>query len=43
MHGFAYICVQPFNYDDVDWNDQWDAQNDKEAEDRWFDEEEEGD
>ena len=33
---------QDADYDAVDWNDYWDEQIDRDEEERWFDEEEEG-
>ena len=32
--------MQPVDYDSVDWNDQLDTEDDREAEQKWFDEEE---
>lgn len=39
------LVVAPYSqnvdYDKVDWDEQWDVDNDRDAEERWFDEEEE--
>jgi len=32
--------LQPFEYDEVDWDDSLDSEDEREAEDRWFDEDE---
>lgn len=34
---------QTMDYDSVDWDDQWDVDNDSRDEERWFEEEEESD
>ena len=36
-----YVYLQSIDYDPVDWSDQWDLENEREDEERWFDEEEE--
>lgn len=36
------MFMQSIDYDAIDWNDKWDEENDRDEEDRWFDEEEEG-
>ena len=36
------VCAsQSIDYDKVDWNEDWDEDLDREAEERWFDGEEE--
>lgn len=36
------ICrFQNIDYNSVDWDDQWDVDNDRSDEERWFDDEEE--
>lgn len=32
-------AFQSIDYEKVDWDDQWDADNDRETEERWFDDE----
>ncbi|KAK0490887.1 hypothetical protein IW261DRAFT_1325463 [Armillaria novae-zelandiae] len=39
---FIYGLLQNINYDAVDWDESLDTENDREAEERWFDDEEEG-
>lgn len=36
-----YGTLQNIDYDKVDWDERWDVDNDRDAEERWFDEEEE--
>jgi hypothetical protein len=31
--------LQPFEYEKVDWDESLDGENDREAEERWFEEE----
>ncbi|KAK0468220.1 uncharacterized protein EV420DRAFT_1503399 [Desarmillaria tabescens] len=38
---FIYGLLEDINYDTVDWDESLDSENDREAEERWFDEEEE--
>ncbi|EJF62774.1 hypothetical protein BD309DRAFT_864520 [Dichomitus squalens] len=38
---FIYGFLESIDYDKVDWNEQWDEDLDREAEERWFDDEEE--
>jgi hypothetical protein len=38
---FADLFRQEIDYDAVDWDEKWDP-DDRDSEDRWFDEEEEG-
>ncbi|CCM04048.1 uncharacterized protein FIBRA_06207 [Fibroporia radiculosa] len=38
---FIYGLLESVDYDKVDWDDSWDADNDRDAEERWFDAEEE--
>ncbi|OCH90949.1 hypothetical protein OBBRIDRAFT_558466 [Obba rivulosa] len=38
---FIYGLLESIDYDKVDWDDKWDAANDRDAEEQWFDEEEE--
>lgn len=37
----VYLVSQSVDYDKVDWNEDWDVGNDRDDEERWFDEEEE--
>lgn len=42
---YVYVCSdeqQSIDYDEVDWDERWDEDLDRDAEDRWFDDEEEG-
>ncbi|KAF7352634.1 DUF2052 domain-containing protein [Mycena venus] len=39
---FIYGLLENIDYDKVDWDENLDADDDREAEERWFDEEEEG-
>ncbi|KAI0353487.1 hypothetical protein OH77DRAFT_1505275 [Trametes cingulata] len=39
---FIYGLLESIDYDKVDWDERWDEDLDREAEERWFDEEEEG-
>lgn len=39
---FIYGMLQDADYDAVDWNDELDAEDDQEEQDRWFDDESEG-
>jgi len=39
---FIYGLLENIDYDKVDWDERWDVDNDRDAEERWFDEEEEG-
>ncbi|THH29128.1 hypothetical protein EUX98_g5050 [Antrodiella citrinella] len=38
---FIYGLLEGFDYDVVDWDERWDVDNDRDAEERWFDDEEE--
>ncbi|KAF9821252.1 hypothetical protein IEO21_00860 [Rhodonia placenta] len=38
---FIYGLLEAIDYDKVDWDDVWDTDNDRDAEERWFDDEEE--
>ncbi|KAI0921694.1 hypothetical protein AcW2_006585 [Taiwanofungus camphoratus] len=38
---FIYGLLESIDYDKVDWDEKWDADNDRDAEERWFDDEEE--
>ena len=38
---FTRIVLQSINYDSVDWDDMWDETEERDSEERWFDEEEE--
>ncbi|KAK0498654.1 hypothetical protein EDD18DRAFT_1071894 [Armillaria luteobubalina] len=38
---FIYGLLENINYDAVDWDESLDTENDREAEERWFDDEEE--
>ncbi|KAH9951735.1 hypothetical protein B0H21DRAFT_188737 [Amylocystis lapponica] len=38
---FIYGLLESIDYDGVDWDDKWDVGYDREAEERWFDDEEE--
>ncbi|EJD44167.1 hypothetical protein AURDEDRAFT_145195 [Auricularia subglabra TFB-10046 SS5] len=40
---FIYGLLDGFEYDDIDWDDKWDTIGDQDAEDRWFDEDDEDD
>ncbi|PCH41512.1 hypothetical protein WOLCODRAFT_131970 [Wolfiporia cocos MD-104 SS10] len=40
---FIYGLLESTDYDKVDWDDTWDTDNDRDAEERWFDDEEESD
>jgi hypothetical protein len=33
--------LQSIDYDSVDWDDRWDETEERDSEERWFDEEEE--
>lgn len=37
----ADTVPQSINYDSVDWDDRWDETEERDSEERWFDEEEE--
>ncbi|OJT09034.1 hypothetical protein TRAPUB_59 [Trametes pubescens] len=39
---FIYGFLESIDYDEVDWDERWDEDLDRDAEDRWFDDEEEG-
>ncbi|KAI0751584.1 hypothetical protein C8Q80DRAFT_1099420 [Daedaleopsis nitida] len=38
---FIYGFLESIDYDQVDWNEQWDDDLDRDAEERWFDDEDE--
>jgi len=38
---FIYGLLESDLYNQVDWDDVWDGETDREAEDRWFDQEDE--
>ncbi|KZT13087.1 uncharacterized protein LAESUDRAFT_754103 [Laetiporus sulphureus 93-53] len=38
---FIYGFLESIDYDKVDWDETWDAYNDRDVEERWFDDEEE--
>ncbi|KAK7695742.1 hypothetical protein QCA50_000378 [Cerrena zonata] len=38
---FIYGLLDSIDYDNVDWDERWDAGNDRDEEERWFDDEEE--
>ncbi|KAF9045916.1 hypothetical protein BDZ89DRAFT_1058479 [Hymenopellis radicata] len=38
---FIYGLLEDIDYDEVDWDESLDMENDRDAEERWFDEEEE--
>ncbi|KAJ8523537.1 hypothetical protein ONZ45_g112 [Pleurotus djamor] len=38
---FIYGLLDGADYDGVDWNDVWDTDNERDAEEKWFDDEEE--
>ncbi|TCD70405.1 hypothetical protein EIP91_003486 [Steccherinum ochraceum] len=38
---FIYGLLENIDYDKVDWDERWDVDNDRDEEERWFDEEEE--
>ncbi|KAH9844148.1 uncharacterized protein C8Q71DRAFT_731475 [Rhodofomes roseus] len=40
---FIYGLLESVDYDKVDWDESWDADNDRSAQEAWFDEEEESD
>ncbi|KAI0638017.1 hypothetical protein C8Q77DRAFT_405695 [Trametes polyzona] len=39
---FIYGFLESIDYDKVDWDERWDGDLDREMEERWFDDEEEG-
>ncbi|KAI0824755.1 hypothetical protein BC628DRAFT_1410863 [Trametes gibbosa] len=39
---FIYGLLESIDYDKVDWEERWDDDLDRDAEERWFDDEEEG-
>ncbi|GBE79436.1 hypothetical protein BKA93DRAFT_741844 [Sparassis latifolia] len=39
---FIYGLLESIDYDKVDWDERWDTARDRDAEERWFDDEEEG-
>ncbi|KAH8119922.1 hypothetical protein DFH11DRAFT_18171 [Phellopilus nigrolimitatus] len=39
---FIYGLLDLIDYDVIDWSDQWDSDNEREEEEHWFDDEEEG-
>ncbi|KAI0368102.1 hypothetical protein BV20DRAFT_969691 [Pilatotrama ljubarskyi] len=39
---FIYGFLESIDYDKVDWDERWDEDLDREAEERWFEDEEEG-
>ncbi|KAF4602116.1 hypothetical protein EYR40_005320 [Pleurotus pulmonarius] len=40
---FIYGLLEGANYDAADWNETWDVDEDRNAEERWFDDEEDED
>jgi len=40
---FIYGLLEGINYDEFDWDDQFDVDGDREAQERWFDDDDGGD